>query len=84
MLLETYDKALYLYDMKLMQLDYENEQRVYFKGVHSVIFDKEKGWSCDCEHSSIWGVNKRDKEKCNHILCCQMILKERGAVMASS
>jgi len=63
--------------MKLMQFDYENEHRIYFKGVHSVIFDKEKGWSCTCEHSSIWGVNKRDKEKCNHILCCQMILNDR-------
>jgi len=53
----------------------ETSQRAHFKVVsndeHSVIFSKNKGWSCSCRHFSI------KRTPCSHIIASQEFLKRR-------
>lgn len=69
------DKAKKLLEDGKVVAELETGQRIYFtvssNHEHSVIFSKNKGWSCSCKHSSL------KKTPCSHILAAQQLLKKK-------
>lgn len=77
---QSYWIARNVFEQGLVQLDQVTGKAAYFSvgkddDIQSVIFDKtKKSWSCTCQHSSLWGVNKSD-ETCFHIKSCKMFIR---------
>lgn len=66
------EKAKKLFEGGKVKVDMRTRKRLYFivesNRKHSIIFDKERGWFCDCKFQSL-----RDKE-CSHIKACKLYL----------
>lgn len=70
------EKSKELFKKGKVELDMKSDERLYFivdsNKEHSVIFDKNKDWMCDCKFYSL------RQGECSHIKACQIFLKQKN------
>lgn len=76
------EKAKELLSKNKIKIDMRSDKRIFFivesNKEHSVIFDKDRGWSCTCKYSSL------NQGECSHILACQLFLKQKNETKEES